>query len=245
MRLWVTRAEPDASRQAADLARLGHEPVVEPLLAIAFEDDADLPLDDAQALIATSRNGLRALARRPELGAARKLPIYVVGPGSAALARELGFTSVHEGPGTGDGLVDIVAGGCAADRGPLLHLAGAALASDLKGGLEAKGLSLTQPVLYRAAAASGLSAGLRRALIDGRLDGVILMSPRTAKVYITLVGEGGLSDAARDLHHYCLSEAVAERLTKFGSKRISVAGRPREQDLLALFADRPAVPVCE
>lgn len=240
MRLWITRAEPDASRQARSLGERGHEAIVEPLLTIRFFDDEPIALEGVQALIATSRNGLRALERRPILEEARRLPIFVVGPASAELARQLGFLAVHEGTGTAEGLLDIIDAGCQPDGGALLHLAGANLASDLRGNLERDGFQVAQPALYRAEPTSQLSSRLRQEIAGNSVDGVILMSPRTAKVYMTVMREGGLVEAARQLHHYCLSEAVADRLDPSEGRQISVADRPREQDLLVLLDGKPA-----
>ena len=240
MRLWITRAEPDASRQARSLGELGHEVILEPLLAIRFFDDEPIKLDGVQALIATSRNGLRALKRRPILEDARKLPIFVVGPASAELARQMGFSAVHEGTGTAEGLLDTIHAGSRQDGGSLLHLAGANLASDLRGNLERDGFQVVQPALYRAEPTSQLSSGLRQEIAGNSVDGVILMSPRTAKVYMTVMREGGLVEAARQLHHYCLSEAVADRLDPTDGRPISVAARPREQDLMMLLDGKSA-----
>lgn len=240
MRLWVTRAEPDASRQAENLMELGHEAIVDPLLTILFDKTVPLVLQGVQALIATSQNGLRALSERPELEDAIKLPIFVVGPGSAALARNLGFSAVYEGRGTADGLVDVIAEGCDRSKGALLHLAGAALASDLKGSMEALGFKMDQPALYEAVRASYLSAERSRDLAENRLDGVILMSPRTAKVYMKVISEGGRVEAARKLHYYCLSKPVADCLAPLDSRQLSVAARPREADLLDLLDGRRA-----
>lgn len=240
MRLWVTRAEPDASRQAENIAEMGHQAVVDPLLTIQFDKTVPLALQGVQALIATSQNGLRALSERSELEDAIKLPIFVVGPGSAALARDLGFSAVYEGRGTADGLVDVIAEGCDRSRGTLLHLAGAALASDLKGSMEALGFKMDQPALYEAVRASDLSAERSRDLAENRLDGVILMSPRTAKVYMKVISAGGRVEAARKLHYYCMSKPVADCLAPLDSRQLSVAARPREADLLDLLDGRRA-----
>jgi uroporphyrinogen-III synthase len=61
MRLLVTRPEPDALKLGAVLEEMGHEATVEPLLSVSFDDAEPVDLDGAQALIATSRNALRAL----------------------------------------------------------------------------------------------------------------------------------------------------------------------------------------
>ena len=67
MRLLVTRPEPDALKLRAALEERGHEATVEPLLQVSFDDADPIDLDGVQALIATSRNGLRALKSHPAL----------------------------------------------------------------------------------------------------------------------------------------------------------------------------------
>ncbi len=240
MKLLVTRPEPDASRQARDLEGIGLNTVVEPLMDIQFSERENLDLGGVQALIATSRNGLRALERMPELESARALPLIAVGPASAQKARELGFGTVHEGPGTAEGLVAIVQANTSAQQGVVLHLAGASLASDLKGTLEALGYDVQQPVLYRASRSAGLSQPLQAALRSGEIGGVVLMSPRTARIYRELLKKADLMQSVRDVVHYCLSQAVAARLEGGSFENVRVCDRPREDDLLALIARETA-----
>ena len=98
MRLLVTRPEEDAVAFKAHLVALGHQVTIEPLLTISTADADPIELEGAPAIIATSRNGLRALAGSEQLDAAKLLPLFAVGPGTAAVARSLGFTAIVEGP---------------------------------------------------------------------------------------------------------------------------------------------------
>ena len=100
MRLLVTRPEPDALKLQAVLEDRGHEATVEPLLHVSFEDASRLELDGVQALVATSRNGVRALRSTALLPRARTLPLFAVGTATAAEARALGFEMVVTGAGT-------------------------------------------------------------------------------------------------------------------------------------------------
>ena len=102
MHVLITRPEPDAAALRAQLEALGHQVTVEPLLKIEHLPIASDVLDGIAGLIVTSRNGLRALAASAAFNAARELPLIAVGPGTAQLARELGFAHVVEGSGTGD-----------------------------------------------------------------------------------------------------------------------------------------------
>jgi uroporphyrinogen-III synthase len=234
MRLLVTRPEPDAMRQVERLAARGHEAVLAPLLAIETATEMPLELDGAQALIVTSRNALRALATHRELAASLQLPLFAVGEATAKAAAELGFTRVTSGPGTGEGLAQLIADALDPDAGALVHLAGETVAFDLKSALQAKGFTLRQPVLYRAVAATRLPESVLTLLNEGKLDGVILMSPRTAAIFAALVVRHEALTQASRLDCYCLSAAVAQAVEPLKARTI-VAARPSEEDILALL----------
>jgi uroporphyrinogen-III synthase len=239
MRILVTRPEPDARREAEMLAALGHEPVLAPLLEIEFCRDVPLQLEGAQGLLVTSRNALRALAHHRDLAEARKLPLFAVGDATARAAEELGFANVTAGPGTGAAMAELIASELGPKRGPLVHLAGETLAFDLKAALEGRGFTVRRPVLYRAVPARELPAEALELLKAGKLDGVILMSPRTAKTFTALLGRHGFVTQGKSLVCYCLSEAVAEAVAPLGCEA-RVAARPREEDVLALVDSEAA-----
>lgn len=235
MRLLLTRPETQPDALKAALIAAGHQVMPAPLLAIKFLNP--LPsLVGAQALIATSRNGLRALAAAPIGEVVLALPLYAVGPATAELGRSLGFRTVVEGPAGAADLVPLIRERAEPAAGPLVHLAGGTLAFDLKGALESHGLQVRQETVYRARPASRLDPGVADALRAGQVDGVILMSPRTAKVYAQLVSAEGLSGAVRTIVHYCLSDAVARELIPLGTVRQEVARSPNSQEMLALIA---------
>jgi uroporphyrinogen-III synthase len=239
MRVLVTRPEPDATRQAERLAARGHEPVLAPLLAIETATDVPLELEGAQALIVTSRNALRALATHRDLAASLQLPLFAVGEATAKVAAELGFSKVTSGPGTGAELSRLIADTLRPNAGALVHLSGETVAFDLKSALQAKGFTLRQPVLYRAVLATRLPESALSLLNAGKLDGVILMSPRTAAIFAALVvRHEALTQAAR-LDCYCLSAAVAQAVEPLKARAI-VAVRPSEEDILALLDSKAA-----
>ncbi len=239
MRLLVTRPEPDAHRQAEALAGLGHDVTLSPLLAIEAVPGVSLELDDAQALIATSRNALRALASHRERAAAIRLPLFAVGEATAAEAGVCGFGAVTAAAGTGETLARLVAGKLDPRSGPLVHLSGETAAFDLKSALAAKGFTVKQPMLYRAVAAPELSEEAISQLKAGDLDGVILMSPRTAAIFADLVRRQEAVTQASRLICYCLSAAVAQAVKPLGAT-IVVASQPREEELLALISTEAA-----
>lgn len=237
MHLLITRpdagGEPDTLAQA--LSAAGHRVTHAPLLTVV-PTGARPALEGAQALIATSRNGLRALAPETFSDAVLALPLFAVGPATAALGRALGFRRVIEGPGTGRELGEIIRAEADPAKGALVHLAGATLAFDLAGALTPLGYAVRTEVVYRAEPAAALPPEVADTLRRGGFDGVILMSPRTARVYALLTGADGRAAAARGLLHFCLSEAVKRELGPLGAVEARVAPLPNSQEMLALIA---------
>lgn len=234
MHILVTRPEPDALKLKAKLEALDHEVVVEPLMSLEFIEDDPIDLSEAQAVIATSRNALRALKHRRAHTVAAKLPLFAVGPGTADEARKLGFEIIITGAGHARDLVPQVVSTLDPQSGMLIHLAGDTLAFDMAGELAEHGFRVDQPVVYRMAAAKSLKPSTIEAIFNGEIDAVMLLSPRTADIWVSLVKKHRIDEAARGLRHLCLSPAVARRLGPLKPPRVDAAESPTLDEILAL-----------
>src|ERR1700735_5942203 len=98
MRVLVTRPSGDAQDTAAKLSAYGHEPLLAPLLEIRFRQGPRISLAGVQAMLATSSNGVRALAERVKT---HDIAVFAVGPQTTAAARAAGFTAVKNAGGDG------------------------------------------------------------------------------------------------------------------------------------------------
>lgn len=241
MRLLVTRPEPDAQALAERLATLGHETVVEPLMHIEFPIEGALPSQAIQAVIATSRNGVRALMRNPACDALATKPVFAVGPATAECCKQAGFQTIHVGSGSAMSLIPLIRDLGRAGAGRLLHLAGEVLAIDIKTPLEKQGFEVVAPVTYRSIPATRLSESVRLQIAGGRIDGVILMSPRSAQIFQGLILADKLAGPVRQLLIYCLSDAVADALSELGPVQTRVAAEARLEVLLALIQNEAAL----
>jgi len=234
MRVLVTRPELDARCEAEALLARGHEPVLAPLLEIEFLKDVPLDLEGAQAIIITSRNALRALADHPQRDEVVALPLIAVGEATAWAGRKFGFHEVTIGPGTGAGLPPIIRREVHPERGALVHIGAEKVAFDLKGALEEDGYVVRRPVLYRSHAVEVLPEPVVSELAGGTIKTVLLMSPRTARIFARVAEREGLITDAKELVCYCLSKAIAEAVAPLGFL-VRVPAHPREEELLALL----------
>lgn len=196
-----------------------------------------MPGRDYQAVLITSANGARALERRAELAQLRDATAIVVGPASAEAAARAGFVRIEQADGDVHGLVRSTVALLPPGDGPLLYVSGAVTAGDLAAKLQASGFQVDRVVAYEACPAEALPAHCTGAISAGDADGVVLYSPRSARIWASLVAEAGLSRAVAELVHYCLSENVAGALreTLGDGVAVQVARRPNESALLELI----------
>jgi uroporphyrinogen-III synthase len=240
MRLMITRPKDDAAPLGERLSAQGHEVLLEPLLEIRFKADASVDLTRVNGVLATSANGVRALAHITER---RDLRLFAVGDATARAARQAGFDDVLSAGGDVASLVSLVSETLDPTAGRLLHVAGTRLAGDLQGQLAGKGFEVERAVLYEARTAGNLTPVGRGALQAGAVDGVLLFSPRTARTFVDLAVEGNVAGACRDVTAYCLSPAVARRATErpneLSWRHVREAARPEEVSLLELLETSP------
>lgn len=233
MRLLVTRPREDAETFAAVLKERGHEAVVAPLLELHFTPGAEISLADVQAVLASSANGIRGFAARsPE----RNLPVYVVGPQTAEAARQSGFADVISADGDAADLIARVVQRTNPADGKLLHAAGAETAGRIKQALEARGYEVDATILYEAVPVESLPANAGEALRTDMLDGVLMFSPRTARIFAALVIKDGLAQNCRRLDAFCISAATAASLSLLVFARLAVAGSPNQAAMLDLLS---------
>src|SRR4051812_30240294 len=149
MRLLVTRPEPDAQRTAATLRQRGHSVSIAPLLRIEGIA-ADIGTGPWDALVITSANSCRAVARHPRIAELVHRPIFTVGQHSAQAAREAGFVDVTGSDGDVDELAQLLTAKFKARDRRLLYFAGEDRTADLTAGLAAHGIQVRTIIIYRA-----------------------------------------------------------------------------------------------
>ena len=232
MRLIVTRPRSDGERTQAALLQAGHRAILAPLLEIHMLPGPKLALAGVSALIATSANAVEALAARTQ---SRDLPLFVVGPNSAAAAREAGFTTVYSGNGGADALVPHILQRLSPAHSVLFHAAPAQSAGTLEAELSRHGYKLQREILYEARAVRTLPHAAATSLSTGTADGALFYSPRSARIFARLVTEASLAARCRGLHAFCISAKAAEGLTHLPFAERRIAPRSDHSGMMALF----------
>jgi uroporphyrinogen-III synthase len=231
MRIWVTRAAPEADNTAARLRERGHSPLVAPVLKVRHMDKAP-DLAGVGAVAFTSRNGVRAFAA---LSRERAMTCFAVGGATAQAARDIGFSDVHSADGDALALAELIAGRRASFAGAVLHAAPEAPAQDLVKALGGHGVHARAHVVYRTeplpldrAALSALQAE------PVELDAVLVHSAQAAR---HLSQFPALEQVAPDLLAFCISPAAAEPLKALEFRVLKSAPFPNELGLLSLVED--------
>ena len=232
MRILVTRPQEDAAEISQTLEAMGHSVIAAPLLQIAFYDGPEISLDGVQAILATSANGVRAIARRTPR---RDMPLFAVGPQTEAEARAAGFSHIKNAHGDGAALARATAQWVKPEDGALLHAAGAEAPQLLVAALETSGFTVRRAVLYEAKTAQRLPDSAAKALKQGVLDAVMHFSSRSARTFADCVTREGLAAPCEKLVALCISEAAANALSPLHFCETRIAKAPNQQALLELL----------
>jgi uroporphyrinogen-III synthase len=225
----VTRPLPAAEETVRRIAALGLRPVMAPLLVVR-RLPGDLPRDAAAVLI-TSGNAVESLP-----GWARDRPVFAVGDATAARARHAGWPTVHSAGGDAADLAALVDRMLPADApGGLLLLTGKGQGHALADRLRARQRQVIRREVYEAAPVPTLPVSAAAALRGGELRAVLIFSAETGRQFVRLVAADGLETSVCNADACAISQAAGVALEPLPWRRIRIAVRPTQDDMLALL----------
>lgn len=202
----------------------GVEWLGEPLLTIFPVPWDPAVLARANAVLLTSANASRELLKIP--GMRRDLPVFAVGPATAAPLESAGFSDVRAAGGTAVNLIALVRRQVDPRAGRLLHLSGRDISHDLAADLASSGFMVDRVVVYRACPTERLGARTLHEMSWDRIDAAVFLSARTAAVFCRLVIAAGLVETCARMTAFAISRQVAEALEPAGFRRVVVAASP-------------------
>ncbi len=197
MRVWVTRAQPQAAATAERLVQMGHEPVVHPLIETRILPVALDALAGAGALAFTSQTAIDAALSLDLVPALADLLVFAVGDATAEAADRAGFARVQSAGGTVSDLATLILANPVSWQGDLVHLSARQPAGDLTGLLAHGGCPARRVTLYETidAPRSDIPEAVEAILIHSAMAArraAAIISPHEAQNMCLL----GLSEAA-------------------------------------------------
>ena len=221
----VTRPQPVADELAERIRAGGHRAYVAPMMEYVAVAAAFPDLAGYQALIFTSREGVRHFC---DMSAARDLPVLAVGDATAAAAAQAGFARIFSAKGNGAAVAAL-----AKEEAPglglkkILHPCSADTPDDISAALESAGVAVVRRPVYKAALTEKFPAEAAAALRAGLVDTVMLFSTRTAVNFVRLLRQNGLDGQSPEMEAICISKAVAEPLHALRWRGVRVASKPQ------------------
>lgn len=239
MRILVTRADEAATRTAARLSAMGHEPVLMPLFSRVIEPGAAAAGSGPRAgIIFSSANGVAAASPPGDPDE----PVYVVGAATAEAARAAGWRDTRTGAGRAADLARLIiedtARGAVSpspDR-PLVYVAGKTRKPDLEDTLTRTGIAFRTVIGYRMDVVSYSTDFFSSDIMARPIDAILVYSAEAARRLAGLSNRKDVRDALDGAVAVCLSDDVADALGPHWSGRRNVATAPTETALLASFA---------
>ncbi len=218
-RVLLTRPRADSERLAPGITALGAECLIWPLTEIVPTREAVALPSGTAALVFTSANGVAAFAG---LSPERGLPAFCVGDRTAQAAQVAGFTQVASAGGTVDDLA-VLLGESA--TGAVFYPRGRDVAADLAGLAAARGIAVTEQVVYAAATGGPPPAQVVHALADGTIDIIAVFSRRAGTLLAGRFAEHpAWARAGTDV--IAISKKASEPLVAAGFRHVFVADAP-------------------
>ncbi|MGY6696206.1 MAG: uroporphyrinogen-III synthase [Roseinatronobacter sp.] len=224
--LLLTRPQLDSERFVHQLREAGFhgQIVISPVLGICLHPPGEDQLSEAKTLVVTSQHAVTAVNLATKR---RDWPIRAVGPRTAAVAREAGFSSVMQSGGDASALLaDLLR-----DRPeePILHLRGKHIAADIAQVLRAQGMRADSLVVYEQVSRPLSSDGWRQ--LEG--DGDILLavfSPRSSQLLAEMLSDPTTIRAR--LHLVAISQAAADAFKGISIDQCCIAAQPDGPSML-------------
>lgn len=228
----VTRPQSVAESLAQRLQEMGYQTFVEPLMTLRPLFSPPPPAPPDAPLVMTSRLVFSMLAaQRWQIAPRLSCPCYCIGSRTAAEARAFGFTDVRQGDSEAEHLARMILQN-EPEQVSLLHVGGEDISPEFLERLQAAGRSVVHWTVYKAEGAESLTPGLQTALKDGRIDAVLLFSPRTSRLFVQLVKEAKLGPCCENMTAIGLSQAVVSPLQAFAWRRVLAADKATEDGVL-------------
>lgn len=226
----ITRPEPDATETAARVAAMGYTPIVAPVMSV-IQTDVRAP-ERLAATVLTSRNAVAACP-----ASVHGYPVFAVGAATAKRAEDAGFGKVLNANGDAKALVELIGDTMSPQCGSLFLPTGQGQGSALAALLRQRGFDVILSVAYRTVGLHALPDAADKGLRQHHIAIAMFFSGETAQHFVRLVRAADLDEHVRDVEAVAISERAALALRPLPWRRIKVALKPNQDEMLVLLND--------
>jgi uroporphyrinogen-III synthase len=220
-RALLTRPRAQSERLARELGDQGWEVDVWPVIDIRESELPPPPWHDAQAILFTSANAVRATVRFPR----PDCPAFCVGAATARAARQAGYLRIENAAADVLGLIALTKDLATPHGGPLWYPHGRDTTGDLSGELTRAGYEVNTAIVYEAAETDAPPVAIAEAIKAGTYQAAAFFSPRSSALFVAQLSEemkAGLSATKA----VAISAAAAGPLANAGFGDIILASEP-------------------
>ena len=245
----IIRPQPDADRDVALLIRYGVPALVSPSMKRTHQTHELPELVNFSGIIMTSRNAVEAITKFGKVNAVTsrwaKLPVFVVGPATAAAARDAGFSNIIRGTGGGAGLLAPIIRYFTEKIGKqengksfntnlsLLWPSAVEISFDLVAALSPHGVAVQRLPVYQMIASAGLDSTITDKITEGAIAAVVAMSARSVQIFRRNLDVDCTASSLSGMVLIAGSSAIAEAAGG-GWQTVYIARQPSRSRLLAI-----------
>ncbi len=215
----LTRPEPGLMETKRSLETAGYEVVGAPMTRIIAKK---VRVPKANAYVVTSLRGVEHGLSKVENMA---VPVFVVGPATAAAARSLGFDNIHMGSGTVESLVPVIEEQLSVGKGIVTHLSGVHLSHNISIDLTALGYKTQRVICYEAEVMKSLPESLVKGLDSNKISHALFYSARAVTIFERLLDVYDMREASKKIIMLAISDRVAKTAKLSWQSRL-VAAEP-------------------
>jgi len=205
-------------------------PLIAPVVATRLIESALPKPDVIAAVMLTSGSAIRALSSDYH-----DLPVLTVGDATATRACAAGFRHVVSAGGDARDLASLAKAQLRRNARPILLAVGEFQGTRLADELRAGGFRVLRRVVYSVVPARALAAPAVAALGAGQVRAALFFSAETAHHFVRLVQRARVGTALRSVEAISIGRPAAMALGQLTWRRIRVAARPNQDEMLALL----------
>jgi len=229
MHILLTRPLDDCKDLIIKFKSLGHKVSHLPVIKIEPTEYDQPNFNNYQGIIFTSANAVKNLNL---INLDKQINCFCVGSATEKIVKQNGFQNIFCADGNVNNLKEIILQNFDHNQGSLLYVSGEIISSNLHRDLISEGYSVKRIVNYNVLPIEKISEKFVKDLKSSIPDIIFIYSENSAKNYLNLLKNYGLTDMWMDTNLMCLGEKTSSILNEIKWKKIFLFNPGEEEYLL-------------